>query len=183
MLIEANQSCLLIVDIQANLAPVVAEPGRLLSNAAMLLKTAARLGVPVLASEQYPGGIGHTVPELAELLPPDSVVEKLHFSCLQEDHYIERLRELDRPQAVVAGIEAHVCVLQTADDLLSAERDVFVVADATSSRNPANHRAALERLARAGAHIVTTEMVLFEWLGQAGTPEFKDVIPLIKAGG
>lgn len=180
MLIEANQSCLLVVDIQSGLAPVVTAPDKLIANAALLLTAARRLDVPILASEQYPRGIGHTVDAVSELLPAGSVVEKVHFSCLQDDGYVARLRELNRPQAVIAGIEAHVCVLQTAEDLLSADREVFVVADATSSRNPDNHRAALERLACAGARIVTTEMVVFEWLGKAGTPEFKDVIPLIK---
>lgn len=183
MLIRADTSCLLVVDIQARLAPVMAEPEKTVANTALLLKAASRLDVPLLVSEQYPEGIGHTVPELTPLFPPDSVVEKMHFSCLGEDVYRRRLEGLGRPQAVVAGIEAHVCVLQTTEDLLSAGLDVFVVADATSSRNRRNHDAALERLRAAGARIVTTEMVVFEWLGRAGTAAFKDMIPLIKSAG
>ncbi len=183
MLIDANTSSLLVVDIQAKLAPVMAEPEKVVANAALLLKAARRLDVPLLVSEQYPAGIGHTVPELTELVPQDCVVEKMHFSCLGEGEYRQRLKVLDRPQAVVAGIEAHVCVLQTTEDLLAAGLDVFVVADATSSRDPRNHEAALERLRASGARIVTTEMVVFEWLGKAGTPVFKEIIPLIKAGG
>jgi nicotinamidase-related amidase len=183
MLIRADTSCLLVVDIQAKLAPVVAEPEKVIANTALLMQAARQLDVPVLVSEQYPAGIGHTVPELAELAPPDSVIEKLHFSCLGEDKYKKRLDALGRPQTVVAGMEAHVCVLQTAEDLLAADHDVFVVADATSSRRHSNHEAALERLRSGGAHIVTTEMVLFEWLEKAGSPVFKDIIPLIKSGG
>lgn len=181
MLIRADTSCLLVVDIQAKLAPVMAEPEKVIGNTALLLKAASRLDVPLLVSEQYPEGIGHTVPELTALFPQDAVVEKMHFSCLGEDTYRQRLARLERPQAVVAGIEAHVCVLQTTEDLLSAGLDVFVVADATSSRKRRNHEAALERLRAAGARIVTTEMVVFEWLGKAGTTTFKDLIPLIKS--
>jgi nicotinamidase-related amidase len=183
MLIRANTSCLLVVDIQAKLAPVMAEPQTTIANTALLMQAAKRLDVPLLVSEQYPAGIGHTVPELAELATPGTVIEKMHFSCLGEDEYKKRLETLSRPQAVVAGIEAHVCVLQTAEDLLATGHDVFVVADATSSRKRSNHEAALERLRSAGARIVTTEMVLFEWLAKAGTAVFKDIIPLIKSAG
>jgi nicotinamidase-related amidase len=181
MLIRAKSSCLLVVDIQAKLAPVMAEPEKVVANTALLLKAARRLDVPLLVSEQYPAGIGHTVPELTSLFTKDSLVQKMHFSCLGEDEYKRRLRALERPQAVVAGIEAHVCVLQTTEDLLAAGLDVFVVADATSSRKRSNHEAALERLRSSGARVVTTEMVMFEWLGKAGTAAFKDIIPLIKS--
>lgn len=183
MLIRADSSCLLVVDIQDRLAPVMAEPEKVVGNTALLLKAASRLDVPVLVSEQYPAGIGHTVSELTDLLARGCVVEKMHFSCLGEDAYRRRLETFGRPQAVVAGIEAHVCVLQTTEDLLAAGHDVFVVADATSSRKRSNHEAALERLQSAGARIVTTEMVLFEWLAKAGTAAFKDIIPLIKSAG
>lgn len=180
MLINAADSCLLVVDIQDRLLPAVCEREAVLANAAILLKSAAALGVPVLASEQYPKGIGHTVDAVAQLLPAGSVVEKLHFSCLADAEFARRLADLGRRQAVVAGLEAHVCVLQTAESLLAAGHDVFVVADATSSRRPANHAAALRRLEAAGARIVTTEMVVFEWLAQAGTPAFRELSRLIK---
>ncbi|MBK8907033.1 MAG: hydrolase [Rhodospirillales bacterium] len=180
MLINSDESCLLIVDIQSRLLPVMADPDAVVGNTRLLMRAAGRLGVPVLASEQYPRGIGHTVSPVAELLPDNSVVEKMHFSCLREDFFADRLEALGRRQAVVAGIEAHVCVLQTADDLVSAGYDVFVVADATSSRTHANHQAALARLEAAGAHLVTTEMVVFEWMAKAGTPEFRELVALIK---
>jgi nicotinamidase-related amidase len=114
------------------------------------------------------------------MVSSDRVVEKVHFSCMGDDGFARRFREIDRSQAVLVGIEAHVCVLQTAEQLIEAGCDVFVVADATSSRTTANHEAALERMRADGAQIVTTEMVTFEWLERAGTPEFKKISALIK---
>ena len=180
MLITADQSCLLVIDIQDRLAPTMADTSMVIDNTAVLLKAARTLGVPVLVSEQYPRGLGPTTPELAALIPSDSVVEKVHFSCMSEDGYVRRFREIGRSQLVLVGIEAHVCVLQTAEQLVEAGCDVFVVADATSSRTVANHEAALERMRADGVHVVTTEMVAFEWLARAGTPQFKEISALIK---
>ncbi len=180
MLIKAEKSCLLVIDVQAKLAPVMAAPERAIANIAILMKAAARLDVPMLVSEQYPKGIGHTVEELAALAPEGSVMEKIHFSCMGDRGIAQRFAELGRDQTVIAGIEAHVCVLQTAIDLHGEGRHVFVVADATASRLPENHETAMERLRAAGISIVTTEMVLFEWLGRSGTPEFKEIAALIK---
>jgi nicotinamidase-related amidase len=180
MLIERELSCLLVVDVQARLAPAMAATRQVIDNVGILLAAAQRLDVPILASEQYRRGLGPTVPEVAKHLPDGAVVEKLHFSCLGDENFALRFRSINRPQAVVAGIEAHICVLQTAEQLLDGGKDVFVVADATSARTPANHAAALERMRAAGARIVTTEMVVFEWLEKAGTPEFKELSGLIK---
>ncbi|TVR80819.1 MAG: hydrolase [Rhodospirillales bacterium] len=180
MRMRADQSCLLVVDIQERLAPAVRDPQAVVANTERLLRGAACLSIPVLVSEQYPHGIGETVPALRSLLPAGAVVEKIHFSCLDDAGYATRLRSLQRRQAVVAGMEAHVCVLQTAEGLIEAGYDVFVVADAVSSRVPANHDRALQRLSTDGAHIVSTEMVLFEWLNKAGTPVFKELMALIK---
>ncbi len=180
MLIEAERSCLLIVDVQAKLLPAMAAPEAVVANAAILMKAAARLEIPLLVSEQYPKGLGPTVPELAELAPAEAVVEKVHFSCLGDGHYSRRFQELGRTQAVIAGIEAHVCVLQTAMELIGDGHQVFIVGDAVSSRRADNASAALARLGAAGAAIVTAEMVIFEWLGRAGTPEFKELLEKIK---
>lgn len=180
MLISKEKSCLLVVDIQARLAPVMASEQAVIDNTALLLKAARSLDVPVLVSEQYPRGLGHTVDAVAEFVPDGSVVEKMHFSCMSDGRFAERFRRTGRPMAVVAGIESHVCVLQTAEQLRDAGAEVFVVADATSSRTPASHAAALARMRDAGIRIVTTEMVVFEWLEKAGTPEFKGLIGLIR---
>lgn len=180
MLIEANRSVLLLVDVQENLGPVMADPRAVYRNCALLLRAAARLGIPVLASEQYPKGLGHTLGELGALLPEGAVMEKMHFSCAAEPAIAERLRGLGRQQVVVAGIEAHVCVLQSALGLKAAGYDVFVAGDACSSRVAANHQAALARMAANGVDVVTTESAVFEWMHRAGTPEFKDLIAFIK---
>lgn len=180
MLISRNQSCLLVVDVQARLAPAVHGERALIDNVRLLLQAARRLDVPVLVSEQYPRGLGPTVDAVAEHVPDGAVMEKVHFSCLNDAAFAERFRQTGRKTAVVAGMEAHVCVLQTAEQLLQSGADVFVVADATSSRTPANHAAALERMRHAGARVVTSEMVVFEWLEKAGTPEFKELSALVK---
>lgn len=180
MLIDRDASCLLLIDVQDRLAPAMAERDAMEANAAVLLKAAARLGVPVLVSEQYPKGLGPTVPALAALAGPGAVAEKTAFSCLRDDGWRGRFNALGRGQAVICGIEAHVCVLQTALHLRAAGSEVFVVADAVASRATANRDLALARLRGAGVHVVSTEMAVFEWLGAAGTPEFKDVSALIK---
>lgn len=180
MLMSASTSCLLVVDIQERLAPKVRAPQTVIGNAAVLLKAARRLGVPVLVSEQYPRGLGATVSDLKPLLIEGETIEKLHFSCICEQSFAKRFGALGRPQAVVAGMEAHVCVLQTVEDLLAGGTETFVVEDATSSRTERNHAVAMMRLREAGARVVTTEMVVFEWLAMAGTSAFKDLSPLIK---
>ncbi len=180
MLIDPDTSSLLIVDIQARLLPKMSAAEAVVANASVLLKAAARLDVPALVSEQYRKGLGTTVAELEPLLPAGAVIEKMAFSCMAEREFAARFRALGRAQAVIAGIEAHVCVLQTAEQLLEDGVRVFVVADATSSRVSLSHKHAMQRLRAAGAVIVTTEMVVFEWLRRAGTPEFKEVSALIK---
>lgn len=181
MILDSARSILLIVDIQEGLSPVMADPRTVLRNSATLLRAAERLEVPVVISEQYPKGIGHTVGELLELAPAGAVIEKIHFSCANTPAIQERLKSMPgRDQIVVAGIEAHVCVLQTALGLKEAGWRPAVVADACSSRVASNHQAAMERMRANGIEVVTTEMALFEWLHCAGTPEFKDMIKLIK---
>lgn len=180
MLMDAKRSQFLLVDVQENLAPVVADPRSLYRNCALLLRAAARLQIPVTACEQYPKGLGHTMGELAQLLPPDAVLEKMHFGGAADPAIAARLDAMDRPQIVVAGIEAHVCVLQTALGLKAGGYEVFVATDACSSRLAANHQAAMARMAACGIQVVTAEMVVFEWLHLAGTPAFKDLIQLVK---
>jgi nicotinamidase-related amidase len=144
------------------------------------MRAAERLAIPVLISEQYPKGLGPTVGELLALAPADAQVEKIHFSCAFSPEAKGRLDALGRKQVVIAGIEAHVCVLQTALGLKEAGYEVAVVADACSSRDPNNHRLAMDRMAANGIEVVSVEMACFEWLHCAGTPEFKDVSRLIK---
>ncbi|TAN77867.1 MAG: hydrolase [Magnetospirillum sp.] len=180
MLIQAERSSLLIVDVQQGLAPVMAEPRRVYRGCALLMRAAVRLGVPLVVSEQYPKGLGHTVGELLELAPAGSVAEKLHFSCAADPAMLARFQESGRKQVVIAGIEAHVCVLQSALGLKAEGFEPVVVADACSSRTDASYQTAMRRLAANGVEVVTVEMVIFEWLHRAGTPEFKELSALIK---
>jgi len=181
MLISASRSLLVVVDIQERLAPAIDGAARIEANTLILLAAAKAVGVPVLATEQYPRGLGHTVPALAEALPPGATLEKLHFSCAREPAFIDRVAASGRDQLILVGMEAHICVLQTALGLAEGgEREVFVVADAVGSRTPANAELALRRLAGAGVGVVSTEMVAFEWLERAGTPAFKEVSRLVK---
>lgn len=179
MLIRSGESALVVIDMQERLMPAVQAPETTVRNARTLLAAAEETGVPVLLTEQYPQGLGHTV---AELTPPPGakVLPKVHFSCMADDGFAAGFRALGRRQAVLAGVEAHVCVTQTALGLIEAGYEVFVVSDAIASRRPESEQAAVARLGRAGVGIVTTEMVVFEWLGQAGTPAFKKLMPLIR---
>lgn len=180
MMLSRSRSVLLVVDVQDRLAPAIHDGGAVLGRIETLLRAAGRLGVPVAATEQYPRGLGRTVAGISALLDPGAIVEKIHFSAAEEPGFVERLRGHDRRQVVVAGMEAHVCVLQTALGLATAGFDPFVVADAVGSRTAADKALGLERLRGEGVRIVSTEMVVFEWLHRAGTPEFKDVVNLIK---
>jgi len=180
MLIQADQSCLLVIDVQEKLAPAMDARDRVIANAGVLMRAAARLTVPVLMSEQYTKGLGATVGELAGLADPDAVMEKMDFSCAADEAIRDRIEGLGRPQIIICGIEAHVCVLQTALQLVEARHRVFLVTDATSSRKASDHEAAVRRMERAGVETVTAEMVLFEWLRRAGTPEFKELSKLIR---
>ncbi|HVJ41393.1 MAG TPA: hydrolase [Dongiaceae bacterium] len=179
MLIEHARSQLVLIDVQEKLLPAMADPAAVTRQMGILLAAARAMKVPIIASEQYPAGLGPTVPEIAAQLQRDEIVTKTEFSCYANPALGSRL-ETGPGQLILAGIEAHVCVLQTALDLLKADRTVFIVADAISSRHPDSKTIALQRLAGAGAIIVTAEMVLFEWLRRSDRPEFKAVSRLIR---
>ncbi len=188
MLMDATRSSLLIIDVQEKLYPACLEPDQIIANCCFLIKCANRLEVPVIVTEQYPKGLGHTAKPIVDLLekPGDSaeggnVVSKVAFSAAPADGFIEKMEENQgRDQVVVAGMETHVCVLQTVMDLIERGREVYVVSDAVTSRSQHDKIFGLERMRDAGAKIVTRESVMFEWLRVAGTPEFKELSALIK---
>jgi nicotinamidase-related amidase len=175
MLLRSEISALLIVDVQARLLPAIDDGERVLQNCVWLVRLARELGMPVGMSEQYPQGLGPTVATLRELVAPECLVTKIHFSCVAEGRLEQLPGFATRQHIVVAGTEAHVCVLHTCLDLLAEGRQVFVVADATGSRNPIDRDLALARLRQNGAQIVTREMVAFEWLRRAGTDLFRRI--------
>ncbi|WP_425046726.1 hydrolase [Primorskyibacter sp. S87] len=179
MLIRAKDSALVIIDMQERLVPAMQAPARTIRNTRTLLACAEELDVPVIMTEQYPAGLGMTVPELTPS-QDTAILSKMHFSCMEDPEFATHFRGFGRKQAVLAGMEAHICVVQTAASLIEEGYEVFVVSDATASRTLESEQACIARLNACGAGIVTTEMVVFEWLGKAGTPAFKKILPLIK---
>ena len=173
MRLNAEESCVLVIDIQERLVPVIHQSDSMVENTAWLLEVARRLNVPALFSEQYPKGLGHTVPALADYINADNVFEKVNFSAAGEAVY-SRIGS-ERQQFVITGCESHICVLQTALELLENGRQVFVLEEAVSSRTERDKALALARMQQAGAAIVSREMVAFEWLRQAGTDAFKSI--------
>ena len=170
------EATLLVVDIQTGLLPAIADGQRVQEAAAWLLRLAGKLQVPVVVSEHFPEKIGETVPELLEVLPPAAErVRKTAFSAVR-DGVLEGTAVGRAEQVVVAGTEAHVCVLQTVLDLLEADKRVFVVAESVGSRRAEDRLLALERMRQAGAVVVCREMVAFEWLERGGTDLFRDVL-------
>ena len=174
MLIRIDRSVLLLVDLQERLQPAIHEATQVLEASLWLTGVAQRLGVPVICTEQYPRGLGPTIPALLDLLPDECVVEKIHFSAVSEGG-LWRVAGGDRAQFVVAGTEAHVCVQQTVLDLLAVGRQVFVVEEAIGSRRSADKALAVARMRSHGADIVSREMVAFEWLQRAGTDLFREI--------
>ena len=180
MLIRRDDSLLLVVDIQEKLAPAIDDNERVTGNSVRLLQAAAQLQVPAYVSEQYVRGLGPSVAAIRTAGAAACFFEKTHFSCAAEPGVVERLQVTGRRQIILTGTETHVCVLQTAFGLQEAGFAVYLVADAASSRTPENRQAAIDRLRAAGMGIVTTEMVLFEWLHRAATDEFRALLPLIR---
>lgn len=174
MLLAADRSLLLVVDVQQKLMPAIDDGTGVVERIAWLVRVAQRIGVPVAASEQYPQGLGPTVAPLSALLPREAVATKMHFSCAAAG-CLSQLPGGDRPQVVIVGVESHVCVLQSALGLAAQRREVFVVADAVGSRRADDKALALARMRRHGVDVVSREMVVFEWLHAAGTELFKVV--------
>jgi nicotinamidase-related amidase len=175
---SARDTGLLVIDVQEKLVPLIPDSRALLRNIAFLLDGARTLGMPVQATEQYPKGLGATVPEIAKRLGqrPD----KLAFTCCAVPSIVPGFRSAGRQKIVLAGIETHVCVLQTALDLLALDFQVYVPADAVGSRFHQDDEFALHRMERAGAIVTTSETAVFEWVGAAGTPQFKEISRLVQ---
>ncbi|MET0746283.1 MAG: isochorismatase family protein [Microvirga sp.] len=184
MLLSAARSQLLVIDLQERLLPAIAGSDRVLRNVHRLLKAAALLGVPVTVTEQNPGGLGHTVALVLDILsPPTPILPKMTFAATGDAALRDRIAGLSqsgREQIVLCGTEAHVCVLQTALGLRAGGSTVFVVADAVSSRAPDSVAVARDRLLQAGCSWITAEMAMFEWLERAGTDAFRAMLPLIR---
>ncbi len=181
--LRREAAAVLVVDVQEAFRPHVHGFEALVRRVRLLVEGAAALDVPVVVTEQYPRGLGRTAAELVEVLGDAEVVEKLAFSAVAEPRFEDLLRRLGRPQLVVCGLEAHVCVHQTVGALLRRGHDVHLALDAVEARDPVDREVGVRRALAGGARASTVEMALFELLGVAGTPEFKTVHGLIKAAG
>jgi len=170
---------LLIVDMQEKLLDKMAGRDSVVSNTVRLIEAAKLLKIPVWATEQYPKGLGSTIPEIATLIPDRPT--KLTFHCCSTAQLIEQLYGRLIPHVTLAGIEAHVCVAQTALELMDLNFRVQVLADAVASRNAIDHEYSLRRLAAAGAVVSTTEAAIFEWAETSDRPEFKAISSLVKS--
>lgn len=181
LIAHAGLSQLIVVDMQTRLRTVMPQDAMqaTIKNCELLAMAAKMLEVPVVISEQYPKGLGNTVPELLALLPDIKPVEKTTFSCSAEPKFSRQLT-VDRPQIIITGMEAHICVLQTALDLQANAKQVFVAEDAIISRSAGNKANALARMRDAGCIITNTESIVFEWLGKAEGDAFKAISKLIK---
>ena len=161
MLMNRESSGFLLVDVQDKLTPLVLNAGTLIERCQWLIRLSIELHIPIVVSEQYPKGLGGTVSSLSALLNTHNPIEKIDFSCQREPAFMTQWQKIDRKQIVIAGIETHVCVMQTAMELHDAGFDVFVVVDAVSSRHEIDHKYGLKRMKQAGIHLVTAEMVFF----------------------
>lgn len=180
--IDAKTSALVLVDYQAKLMPAIHDAATVVANGAMLAQAAHALGIPVMGTEQNPSGLGPNVEQIRSECPV--TLAKTHFDACA-DGLVQALHDAkpDVAQVVIAGCEAHVCMMQTALGLRRAGMRVWVVANASGSRRATDHAAAMARLAQSGATIVTHEMVLFEWLADCAHARFRDVLKMVKAAG
>ncbi len=176
----AANTVLVLVDFQERLFPAMPEKEKLLGNVLKLIRGALVLEIPIIVTEQYPQGLGPTLPEIKELLPDLKPVEKTSFSCCDEAGFVRALRALRRKQVLLAGIEAHICVYQTACALAHIGYAVQVVADGVASRNSKNQLVTLYRLGEAGIPPTTVEMALFELLRAAQGDKFKQISAIVK---
>ena len=179
-MLDIQQCCLTVVDVQGKLAQLMHGREALFKNIRILVKAANILEIPILWCQQVPDALGPTVPEIAKLLADNEPINKSAFSCCGEELFNASLKDLARNQILLCGIETHVCIYQTAVDLLGQGFNVNVIADAVSSRIPENKQIALNRLAAEGANITCTEMALFELLKTAEHPKFRQIAKLIK---
>jgi nicotinamidase-related amidase len=179
-MLKTENTVLVIIDMQGKLWNVMHEKEALLENAQKLARGVQLLGVPVILTEQNPKGLGPTLPELMQYLPDIKPVPKFCFSCCRDKGFQQSLVDLNRKQVLICGIESHICVYQTAMELLSSGYEVQVVADVVSSRSVKNRDITLSRLQSEGAKLTVTEMAIYELMQTAESPVFKEMLKVIK---
>ena len=173
------KTAFVLIDIQERLLPHISNHEEVVANANKLIKGAEILGIELLVTEQYPKGLGHTDKKI-EMPTESDLTEKICFSCIQSDEFLGKLKQRRIKSLVLFGIETHVCVFKTALDALRKKFEVHIVADAVGSRTDKNRNIAIKRMENAGAYIVSTEMILFQMIDEAGNDTFKAISQLIK---
>jgi nicotinamidase-related amidase len=179
-MLNIQDCCLVVVDVQGKLAQLMHEKDRLFENIQILIKGCKALNVPILWTQQVPKALGQTIAEIAELLSGLEPIDKAAFSCCGEEKFLEALEKLNRRQILLCGIETHICIYQTALELLQRDYYVEIVTDAVSSRTLQNKKVALQKMQSLSAELTTTEMALFELARTAEHPQFKQIAKLVK---
>ena len=179
-MLKPEKTVLTIVDVQGKLAQMMSGKQALFENLQKIIKGIQALEIPILWVEQNPEGLGSTIPEVAELLAGINPISKLSFSCCKNERFIQALKAANCNQILIVGIEAHICVYQTAMDLVKLGHEVEVVTDAVSSRTVENKNVALQKMSRAGVSLTSTEMALFELLEVAEGEQFKEILKIVK---
>lgn len=179
-MLEVDKAVLLVIDVQDSLFRAIAEKEKLLDNLKRLIEGMKVLEVPVMVTEQYPKGLGPTLPEVAGLLPGIKPIAKTSFSCCGDGVFLSAFRKLGRKQVLLAGIESHVCVYQTAADLVADGCEVYAVSDAVGSRTKENRQTGLGLMGEVGVRLTSTETVLFELLKVAEGKRFKAISKIIR---
>ena len=179
-MLKMENTVLLLIDIQGKLAHLMHEKERLFDNLQKLIKGIQVLGLPILWVEQNPDGLGPTIPEITSLLPANKPISKMSFSSCRNEQFLQELKNQNRKQVLVAGIEAHICVYQTVADLVAMGHEVQVVTDAVSSRIGENKQVGLQKMSTAGALMTSVETALFELLQVAEGDAFKEIVRIVK---
>ncbi len=179
-MLNTQDAILIVIDVQGKLARVVADSERVIGKIQTLVKGAQALQLPIILTNQVPKKLGDTIPEIAELLPEQTQISRTSFSVFRELEVMSQLANLGRKQVILCGVEAHICLFQSALDLLQAGHEVVLVADAVSSRDNEDKQIALQAIKAAGAELRSVEMLLFELMRDARHPKFKTIAALIK---
>jgi len=177
---SAFRSALVVVDIQEKFRDPIHGMDQVVAGSSQLIRFCQTMDIPILVTEHYPRGLGATLSEVRRLFKTFSCIEKIHFSCCGNENFHEALKKLNRDQIMLCGIETHVCIYQTAFDLLHQGKQVAVVADAVSSCSATDREIGLRRMSEMGVQSMGVQMLMFEILKQAGTEQFKKVAPILK---
>lgn len=178
-ILDRDQAVLMVIDIQERLVPAMSVADQVIHNTNILISAAKEFSMPIITTEQYPRGLGNTVPELKDNINSNYLFEKTSFTAYTEE-VKSALTQLARKKIIITGMETHVCVFQTIRDLLAEGYEVFIASDAVCSRTKENYHNGLRLIENMGAVVTNTETIIFDLLKQAGTPEFKVLSKLIK---